>query len=305
MKRLFSVFLICAVLLFSGCGNSENKVAPPFFKVVDGETGGVVYMLGTMHVGLDNTVYPDEVYKALDESDVLAVEIDLQELEANTAELAEAMRIMMLKDCTAEEYIGGDYEEIREWFGKKGLYNKVYDNYMPVVWSSLQSNKLAEDCGYKTEFGTDRMLLTYAKKHGKQIYEIESVSEQYQVNADEGRELQIYMLTEAVRTDYDIQKQQMNDLYSAWSGGDIAALEGMLAADEPPEELSEQYTQYYFGMYENRQKKMAEYILGELKNGGRAFVAVGALHYAAAPDIIDIVEQAGYTVEKIDVPLTE
>lgn len=286
-------------MLFSGCKNSENKVTPPFFKVVDGETGGVVYMLGTMHVGLDNTVYPAEVYKALDESDVVAVELDLQALEANAAELNEAMQIMMLNDCTAAEYIGDDYAEIRDWFKKKGLYNEVYERYIPAVWSSMQSNKLAEDCGYKTELGTDRMLLTYAKKHNKQIYELESAAEQYQVNANEGKELQIYMLTETVRTDYDIQKQQMNQLYSAWAGGDITALEDMLSADEPPEELAEQYAQFYFEMYENRQRKMAEYVLGELKNGGRAFVAVGALHYVAAPDIIDIVEQAGYTVERI------
>lgn len=299
MKRLLSVILICAVMMFSGCNNRENKVTPPFFKVVDGETGGVVYMLGTMHVGADNTVYPDEVWTALGESDVLAVELDLQALEANAAELAEAMRIMELDNCTAEEYIGGDYAEIREWFEKKGIYNEVYESYIPAVWSSMQSNKLAEDCGYKSALGTDRAMLTYAKKHNKEIYEIESIAGQYRVNANEGRDLQIYMLTEAVRTDYDTQKQQMNDLYSAWADGDIAALEEMLYADVPPEELAEQYAQFYFEMYENRQRKMAEYVLGELKNGGKAFVAVGALHFAAAPDIIDIVEQAGYTVERI------
>ncbi len=59
MKRLFSVILLCAVMLFSGCGKPENMVTPPFFKVVDKETGGVVYMLGTMHVGTENAVYSE------------------------------------------------------------------------------------------------------------------------------------------------------------------------------------------------------------------------------------------------------
>lgn len=299
MKRLFSVILLCAVMLFSGCGRTENEVRPPFFKVVDKETGGVVYMLGTMHVGTENAVYSDKVYKALDEINVLAVELDLQELEANTAELAEAMQIMMLKDCTAAEYIGEDYSEIREWFIDKGLYNMVYDYYIPAVWSSMLSNKLADDAGFSSDFGTDRMLLTYAKEHNKEIYEIESAAEQYQINANEGKELQIYMLTQTVRTDYDVQIQQMKDLYYAWASGDIEALEGLLSTDEPPEELVEQYEQFYFEMYENRQEKMAKYVTDTLKNGEKAFVAVGAMHYAATPDIIDYVEQAGYTVEKI------
>ena len=299
MKRLFAVILICAVMLLSGCGRPENEVTPPFFKVVDKEMGGVVYMLGTMHVGTEEAVYPDKVYAALDESDVLAVELDLQALEANTAELAGAMQIMMLQGCTAAEYIGEDYAEIREWFIEKGLYNLVYDYYIPAVWSSMMTTKLAEDAGYKSELGTDRMLLTYAKEHNKEIYEIESAAEQYQINANEGKELQIYMLLETVRTDYDVQIQQLNDLYSAWASGDIPALKDMLSADEPPEELAEQYEQFYFEMYENRQQKMANYVIDALKNGEKAFVAVGALHYAATPDIIDYVEQAGYTVERI------
>lgn len=341
MKRLFSIILICAVMLFSGCGSvqnseisqsvessqifeisqssesshnsessqspedpqstqsSENTITPPFFKAVDKETGGVVYMLGTMHVGTEDAVYSDKVYAALDESDILAVELDLQALEANTAELAEAMQIMMLKGSTAAEYIGEDYAEIRDWFVEKGLYNPVYNYYIPAVWSSMMTTRLAEDAGYKSELGTDRMLLTYAKEHKKEIYEIESAAEQYQVNANEGKELQIYMLLETVRTDYDVQIQQMNDLYSAWASGDISALEDMLSADEPPEELAEQYERFYFEMYENRQQKMADYVIDTLKKGEKAFVAVGALHYVAPPDIIDIVEQAGYTVERL------
>lgn len=297
MKRTFAVILLFAVMLFSGCGRPEDKVTPPFFKVADTETGGVVYMLGTMHVGTGNAVYSDKVYAALDESDVLAVEVDLQEFEVNTAELAAAMQIMMLQDCTAEEYIGEDYAEIRDWFTEKGLYTTAYDYYIPAVWSNMQSSKLAEDAGYKSEFGTDRMLLTYAKKHKKEIYEIETAAEQYQSNANEGRELQIYMLLEAVRTDYDVQIQQMKDLYSAWASGDIPALEDMLSADEPPEELAEQYEQFCFEMYENRQRKMADYVIDSLKNGEKAFVAVGAMHYAAAPDILDFLEDAGYHAE--------
>lgn len=296
MKRLLAVILICAVMLFSGCDTPESKVTPPFFKVVDSKTGGVAYLLGTMHVGVADTVYPDEVYAALDECGVLAVELDLFALEANAAELAEAMKIMECDGCTAEEYMGEDYAEIRKWFVDNRLYNINFDRYIPAVWSSMMSMKLADDCGYSSEYGTDRALLTYAKKQGKTIYEIESAAEQYQINANEQPELQTYMLLSSVRTDYETQKQQMNDLYTAWAGGDIAALEGMLAEDEPPEELAEAYEQFYFEMYENRQRKMAEYIVESLKNGDKVFVAVGALHFAAEPDILDFLAEEGYNV---------
>ncbi|MCM1166782.1 MAG: TraB/GumN family protein [Lachnospiraceae bacterium] len=298
-KHIISIVLICVIALFSGCGKPENAVTPPFFKVTDAETGGEVYMLGTMHVGLDNTAYPEEVFAALDECGALAVELDLFALETNISELSAAMRIMELDGMTAEEYMGEDCKEIRDFLQNKGIYSANLERYIPAVWSSMLSTKLAEDCGYSSDFGTDRALLTYAKKNGKPIFELESAAEQYQINANEGRELQIYMLLESVRADYELQKRQMNELYSAWASGDVAALESMLDGDEPPEELAEQYEQFYFEMYENRQRKMADYILGVLESGETAFVAVGAMHFAAAPDIIDCLEEAGYAVERI------
>lgn len=298
MKRLFSVILLLFAITLSGCGKPENRVAPPFFRVTDSETGGTVYLLGTMHVGLENTVYPDGVYAALDECNRLAVEIDLFALEENASELAKAMRLMEC-ESTAEEYMGADYAEIRDRVKELGIYNAAYDRYIPAVWSSALANRLAEDCGYRSEFGTDRALLTYAGKNGLRIDELETAAEQYAVNAAEPPELQMYMLLDAVRTDYGVQKQQMNDLYSAWAAGDTAALETMLTADEPPKELSAQYAEFYTAMYENRQRKMADYIVEVLKSGEKAVVAVGAMHYAAAPDIPDLLAEAGYQAEDL------
>lgn len=298
MKRLFSVFLLLFVITLSGCGAPENRVTPPFFKVTDEDTGGVAYLLGTMHAGLKNTVYPDTLYAALNECGTLAVEIDLLALDKNASEVAEAMKIM---ECeSAEEYMGADYAEIRARFKELGMYSAAYDRYIPAVWSSVLANRLAADCGYSSDLGTDRELLTYAKKNKLNIVELETAAEQYSVNAAEPPELQMYMLLESVRTDYDIQKRQMNDLYAAWAAGDTDALEAMLTADEPPDELAAQYAVFYSAMYENRQRKMADYIIEVLKEGRKTVVAVGAMHFAAAPDIPDFLEQAGYRVESLN-----
>ena len=300
MKKLFLIPIILVITFFSGCRKApENYVTPPFFKVTDESTGGVVYLLGTMHVGVENTIYPDGVYAAVDECELLAVEVDLQALESNRAELSAALKILECKDETAADFLGDDYSEIKDFFVRQRIYSAALDRYIPVMWTSTLTNKIAGDCGYSSQYGTERVLLSYAKKRGFDVYELESVAEQYQMNANEPRELQCYILKYAVETDLEIQMEQMNELYRAWSEGSFDALEQMILEDLPPEEYAEQYAEYYTAMYEDRQRKMAEYAVQTLKNGGKAFIAVGAMHFFAAPDILDFIEAEGYTIERL------
>ncbi len=291
VAALAAVFLIT----LSGCALSSQKketVNPPFFKVTDEKTGGVVYLFGTMHAAPKNIEFSREVYEALDECSALAVEIDLQELDRDEERLNNAMEL--LKCDNAADYMGGDYDEIRDSFQKLGLYNSAFDSYIPAVWSSLLTNKITADCGYYSEYGADRLLLSYAKKKGLEIRELESVEQQYAVNAAEPRELQIYLLKSSVETDYEVLKEQMKGLYDAWSEGDCTALERMLYEDEVPENLQDEYDFYFAQMYEDRQRAMAEKIAEYLENGEKVFVAVGAMHYVAAPDILDFLREQGF-----------
>lgn len=289
-KPIFLI-LICTIFLFCGCAAPKTIVYPPFFKITDPESGGTVYLLGTMHVGAANTVYPDEVYRALDESAVLAVEVDLLALDADQDRLLEAMKLLECQGETARQFMGEDYNEIKDFFKSRHIYTGAFDHYIPALWSAQLSNKIASDCGYESRYGTDRAMLSYAKKNGIPIIELESVEEQYRMNAAEPRELQVYSLLESARTDYDEQKRQLQALYNAWSTHDLNTIEQMLSDSGVPESLAEQYAEYYDAMYTDRQRKMADYISSALESGGTVFVAVGAMHCCAEPDILDFLSE--------------
>ena len=295
IKTLFSAVVLLFSILLSGCENFVDKtepkpVTPPFFTVSDEKTGGVVYMLGTMHVAENGVEYPEEIYSAIDECSIVAVEVDLIALEKNKSELNEAMKLLECKSGKTADILGEDYREIKSFFVERGLYNAAYDKYLPVVWSSQLSNKIAADCGYFPENGTDRAVINYAKKNNKEIFEFESVYEQYKMNSEESLALQTFALRDAAETPYDEQLSDMRELYRAWSSNDRTALEKMLESEEIPEDLSEDYADYYAAMYTDRQQKMAARISEWLAQGKKVFVAVGAMHFAAAPDILDFLE---------------
>lgn len=301
MRRCIAALVICAATLLSGCRKyPENPVTPPFLKITDSNSGGTVYLMGTMHVGLPNTVYPQEVYDALDECETLAVEVDLLALDKDNGRVSAAMELLKCKDASTKEMLGGDYDKVRGFFREKRLYSTAYEKYLPAVWSSALTNKLAAECGFSSDYGTDRALLAYAKEHSIPIHELESIEEQYSVNANQSEALQAYSLVTAAETDWEEQKAQTRELYSMWSEGDLAALGQTLAEETVPSELEDDFEAFYFEMYESRQRKMAAYIAEQLENGATVFVAVGALHLAASPDIPELLEAEGYQVENVE-----
>ncbi|MCH5204097.1 MAG: TraB/GumN family protein [Oscillospiraceae bacterium] len=293
-------FILAAILLFSlllgGCEFFSEKyepkpVSPPFFTVRDESTGGVVYMLGTMHAAENGVEYPEEIYKAIDECSIVAVEVDLIALDQNKSAVNEAMKLLECKTGITADILGDDYSEIKRFFAEKGIYNTAFDRYLPVFWSAQLSNKIASDCGYYSENGTDRAVIKYAMKNNKDIFEFESIYEQYKMNSMESPALQAFALKDAVNTPYDEQLSMMRELYRAWSEGDTDALEKLLEGDEIPEELGGDYDEYYAAMYTDRQRKMAERISEWLAEGKKVFVAVGAMHFVAEPDILDFLGQ--------------
>lgn len=300
MRRIIAIIAALALIFtLGGCKNvPKNYVNPPFFTVRDEATGGVVYMLGSMHVGLPNTVYPDEIYDALDECETVACEIDLIELENKRDEVNEAMKVF---ECgSAAEFMGDDYAEIKRYFTERGIKTDNLNRYVPAMWSITLSQKSAIDAGYETKYGTDREILTIAKEKGKKIFELETAAEQYKINAEQSREFQIFSLKSSVSVPYEQLIAQNKTLYLAWSTNNSFLIETMLSGGRVPDEYAEEYARYFAAMYANRQKKMAEYAVKALKNGEKVFMVVGAAHYFAAPDILDFIEEAGYSTEALN-----
>lgn len=326
-KRVFAAVTLLAMMLFGGCKRTEPisepvsdtpkidltstsaenafEVNPPFFKVENKETGAVVYMLGSMHIGKPEATYPRKMCDALDECETLAVEVDVQAFQENYIEMTKAVSVLLCENGkTVRDYMGGDYDKIVKAFTEKGLYNQVYENYIPAFWSSVWSSSAAEECGYDANLGADMLLLSYAKERGKKIDEIETAMEQYKVEASCSAELQLLTLNQTIGLSKEETQEQFDALYNAWKSGDINALKALITEDGETDEMSEtlkkDYEQYYDAMYANRQKKMAEYVMNKLETGGKTFVVVGAMHYAAPPSILDILEENGYKVETLN-----
>ena len=301
MKRVAAALtaVAAALALLTGCAAKQpEELTPPFWQAVSPE-GEQAWLLGSMHVGKKNTAYPDYVLEAFDACSSVICEVDTIALEADQSALTECLSLLLCPDgTTASDRLGEDYAEIKSFFLKNGMYSPVYELYMPSLWTTALSNKTAEKCGLDAALGTEAVFLERAKAQGKTIIEAESARAQYEVLAASPEGLDVYTLREAAREGFSAQQASLEELYTAWAEFDSASLEKLLEDEEIPEEYARQYEDYCRMMYADRQKVMAQCLMDADKSGG-VFMFVGALHYYAEPDIITLLEDAGWTVSEV------
>lgn len=319
LKAILAGALCCAVLTScagkteestvessSSAGDSaaveETVLTPPFWVVEDEETGGTLYLLGSMHVGKPNTAYPDYVIEAYKACDTVAAELDTVALNEDLQGSVDALQhIMCPTGTTAADYFGDDYEEVAEFFTEKGMPTAVMDYYIPYYWASSISVLAAQDAGLYSNYGTETYFLSKAHEDEKTIVEIESADEQYAMMGNIPMEVQVKSVTDCIGDDnYNLQIIGMLALYEAWAGFDDASLEAMNAdVDAAPEGLEAEYSEFMDLMYYDRQEKMGEAAVGFLESGEDVFMFVGAAHFYIEEDILTYLENAGYTVNAV------
>lgn len=305
--------LICAaaavcICLASGCSafeaadTDDNAVTltPPFWVVQDSDTGAEIYLLGSMHAGLENTVYPDYVLTALESSDWVAPEMDTTAFAEDTELQQKCVQYLMLSGTTMQELLGSDYDAAAEFFRKKGIYQAAMDYMIPYYWASAATSLVIDGAGLDTEYGTETVLLELAYSKGIEIREIEGGESQYKMMSEIPMSVQLETLAECVGDDkVSAQVETTKELYDAWSTFDDEYFSTIAVYDTDTVGSAEDWQKYYDLMYTDRQKVMADFVITALENGEKGFVFVGAMHYYAEPSILSQLEAAGYTVTAI------
>lgn len=302
MRRLICVLAATLMLLLTSCDSGKEPVGlyPPFWVVEDVETGGKVYMLGSFHMGIENSVYPEYIYEAFDSSDKIAAELDTIAFSSDRAAINEAIAYLRCPDgASAVDYFGESYGEVKQFYKEKGLYNSAMDEMLPYYWASVLSNGVAEECGFYSRYGTENIMLSRAKRMNKPIIELESGVEQYKNMGSIPMDIQVRSVMDCIGENYDKQESVLREMYVCWSSV-FCLCDDCLAKYVEDEYIdSEGYRQYYDMMYTSRQEKMTESVTEWLENGDIVFMLVGALHYYAEPDILTLLEAQGYSPEFI------
>lgn len=292
-SRCWLCWLAAALVIAPGAAVAAAGDDPPrcFMWRVAGD-GGTVDLLGSIHF-MKEDAYPLDaaIERAYAAADTLVFETDLDQAERAGAEMLR--RGTLDGDLTLVDVIGDERSrELEAWLSERGLSVAMFNRMRPwMVALSVTAFELQRQ-GYLGTQGIDARFAERAANDGKRVVALETFDYQISLFADmtdvQGAEFLGYTMTEL-----ETIVPLIDDVVAAWTSGDVAAVEQLLADgfDEHPELFRKLVT--------DRNRRWLPEIEELLRAEGDGLVVVGALHLVGEHGLIEMLRSKGYEVEQV------
>lgn len=303
MKKIkYLMFILCFLLVLSGCIKKENKKentsTPIIFEVTKEGYDNKLYLFGSIHVA-DDSMYPlsDNIIDAYESSDYLAVEFDLVDyMQDLSSQINDIIPFMYEGNNNIKEDISDElYNETKEILEHAGLYSSLYDRYKPILWMSLVESAVTYDTNLDEQKGIDMYFINKAKEDNKNIIELESANYQYSILSSFDIDMQIYLLEESVEN-YSDSINDMKKLYEIYKRGEKEEIENYLFNETDMNEYEEMYNDVLINI---RNQNMAKLLEENYTQGKNIFCTVGLAHIVGEDGIASLLQKNGYKVEVI------
>lgn len=283
---------------------TAETTEPALWKATDPDTGNELYLMGTIHVlSEEKFSMPDYLLDVYENSDGIAVEYDIRELEKISVAQELLMNMVYTDGTTISDHISEEaYEAGKTALSELGMYASALDVYMPGFWvNQIETIAMTTFKNLSTD-GVDSRFLDMAAEDGKEIVSIETLEIQAQAMVGYSDEYADYCLRQIPEDLENLEEtaEALGQLYDMWATGDMDGLE-VLANDTEgiPEDLLDDYAAYNDIMLYKRNEGMADKAAEFIENGDNYFFMVGALHFAGDKGVTALLEDKGYTVERL------
>ncbi|MEF9879483.1 MAG: TraB/GumN family protein [Clostridia bacterium] len=308
-RVLCAALCIVLCLCTTGCSvaNGSQGIC---YRVTGGKNE--MFLLGSIHVG-SKEMYPmgETILSALEDADTLVLECDTESEEALAASL-EAMRYPQ-GETLKEQLSAESYQLLEQAMRIAGYPAGTFDAYKPwAVVSTLSVYTTGKEMGVGNaqqaiDFGVEKKLLSLAKKAGKHMDYLETVTEQFDVMDGFSPELQEYMLQTACKAIAGDSAPAANgtgmrDWPEWWRTGNSDAFSQAYLTGLEQDPRADLMQEYHQKLLVKRNQSMAQELQKRLENdeAHRYFVSIGLLHLVLPNDsVIHELEKMGYAVEAV------
>jgi len=250
---------------------------------------GKVYLLGSVHLlPLGTPVWSPAIEAAFDSTNVLVMEMDVQQASASAMSL---MQHGLISDGRSlSEVIG---EELMEELAPKletiGPARGLIERAKPWFAAMLLSSTALTSAGFAADAGVDLQVAQRALQAGRTLHALETAQDQINVFDMLPEDVQVAFLRYTVR-DLDDSQREAGGLAQLWIEGDAETLqarmgEGMSSIPDLREAL-----------LDARNQRWVPQILSLLAEGRTPFVVVGAGHLVGPGSVLDLLRQEGFQV---------
>lgn len=264
---------------------------PALWVVRDADS--TIYLFGTVHLLRPETVWNSPVVnRAFDSADQIWFEIENPDDQAAAMPLIQRygidMETPLSSRLNAEEQ--GQLNTMAEAMGMSGPMLEPMRPWLAALTLSIAPLTKA---GYDPESGVELVLRARALEAGKPIDGLETIEEQLQILAGMSEDAQMAFLR-SVLSDYENATVELDRLVDAWAIGDVETLEAIGVT-----QMRAEGEEFYQTLLVKRNANWAGQIDTMMDGEGVIFIAVGAAHLAGDDSVQALLEQRGYTVERV------
>lgn len=253
------------------------------------------YLMGTVHlIPEDLYFWPEEFQEAFDETEQLALEIDMSALDPASL-MGMMSSLVMPGDQTIRDLVTPEqYEIITGYFEKTGFPFMFLERIKPFFlyfFVSMDAAGLDQSSmkSYEME------LMEKAAATGKTVTGLETVDFQISLFDSISYTYQADMLTEAIldKEQAGEGSNEMDDIFHYYVAQDLEALHDLSRKEE--DEIMQDFNLL---LIDKRNKNWIPEI-EKLIREKPSFVAVGAGHLAGSAGVIRLLQESGYTLTPV------
>ncbi|MEM1037205.1 MAG: TraB/GumN family protein [Pseudomonadota bacterium] len=275
---------------------TQGPGSPALWSLSDEDTK--IYIFGTVHLLRPEVEWRFPAFDAaLDEADTVVVEVDMFSPEGEQAYMSEFLpRGMYEGGRTLRGALNADDEAvIEEAMKKANVPLDAFNTFEPwMVGVNIGAMQIVAQ-GYDPNSGVEKVVLSEAEAGGKKFAFLEDISDQADAFDLMSEASQVEFLYNTLMT-LDSAGENLDHMVAEWADGDVEGL-GLLVADA---EATGAAKELYERVLVTRNKNWIPVIEGYLDEPGTFFIAAGSAHFAGPDSVILMLEEKGYTVERIN-----
>ena len=284
--------ILAVIFLFTALGSLQAHAASPVYKVSRGDN--YLYIAGTVHI-LSETDYPlpHAFEQAWDDSEILAVEVDLERYEDWGLWERRRDRFVYPDDTGLEDEISESVLlELSRYCVMRGISLRWITRFRPAVVASIihrhELQRLA-----MTGTGVDAHFEARARAAGRPVLYLDSVQTQFQLILDMNNEDPDVVVGSALESAFEVPAWLRNSK-DAWREGDLETLK-RIAVDP----RAEKYPHEHYYLLVERNLEWIPKIERMLRDEPVEMVLFGAAHLVGEYGVLDLLRGKGYRIENL------
>ncbi len=284
-----------AAVAMAGVAVAEKAATgPAMWKLADDDS--TIYLFGTFHILPPDVEWETAAYDAaMKDAETTITEADTESPEAQAAVLAGVQQYgLNPPGVTLSSILGEDRAaSFSDIAAEYGVSMQMLEPYRPWLASLTLSVVAMQKAGFDPNSGVEKVLLAQAAQEGDAVEHFETATEQLEMLAslDDEEMLANFDATTVQFNEFD---EIMDRMLTAWRTGDTETLEkdiiGLVREDAPDA---------FQKLFVDRNKKWTVLIQDILADEGDTFIAVGAGHLVGEDSVIDLLEEEGLKIERV------